>query len=75
MGVYYFPNGDIYEGEWKDSAFHGVGKFTSAGSHGYASVLSFLLSGSGPHWSGRVMCVAGRSRETGGTDAGTAGAC
>mgnify|MGYP000733886309 CR=1 FL=1 len=30
VGVLYFPNADVYEGEWKDSSFHGIGKFTRA---------------------------------------------
>lgn len=25
-GVYYFNNGDRYEGEWKDDMFHGKGQ-------------------------------------------------
>ena len=29
-GIYHYPNGDKYVGEWKDDKFHGVGMYLFA---------------------------------------------
>ena len=27
-GIYKYPNGDVYEGEWTNNVLHGYGKYT-----------------------------------------------
>lgn len=27
-GIYYYPNGDIYDGQWKNNKKHGFGQYT-----------------------------------------------
>jgi hypothetical protein len=36
FGIFYFENGDIYEGEWLNGMRHGQGKYTSVNKHVYS---------------------------------------
>ena len=38
-GIYHYPNGDKYVGEWKDDRFHGVGIYLFANGERYEGTL------------------------------------
>lgn len=77
-GTAFFPGGDVYEGEWRDNAFHGRGKYTSTVGCRYAAIVLCWLPQECTHHVTHPLlrpCSRSATKASGSVGGSTVGAC